>query len=77
MSVPTLPPNVHVSTHPCLQAKLSLLRSNTSNARDTKSLVHDIALIIGIEATAAGLSTAKGPIVSLTPCFFPDDLPQY
>ncbi|KAH8809237.1 putative uracil phosphoribosyltransferase urg2 [Xylogone sp. PMI_703] len=56
-----LPPNVHVSTHPCLQAKLSQLRSSTANARETKALVHEISLIVGCEATAAGLSTAKGP----------------
>jgi len=56
-----LPSNVHVSRHPCLQVKLSQLRSNTTNARETKALVHEIALIVGCEATAAGLSTGKGP----------------
>jgi len=56
-----LPPNVHVSTHPCLQAKLSQLRASTANARESKALVHEIALMVGIEATAAGLSTAMGP----------------
>ncbi|CAG8956178.1 hypothetical protein HYFRA_00012095 [Hymenoscyphus fraxineus] len=55
-----LPPNVHRSTHPCLQAKLSQLRSATSNARETKALVHEIALIVGCEALAAGLSTKSG-----------------
>jgi len=57
----SLPPNVHVSTHPCLQAKLSQLRSSTTDARETKALVHDISFIVGCEATAAGLSTVKGP----------------
>ncbi|CZR57345.1 probable uracil phosphoribosyltransferase [Phialocephala subalpina] len=57
----SLPPNVHVSTHPCLQAKLSQLRSSTANARETKALVHEISFILGCEATAAGLSTTKGP----------------
>ncbi|RDW88527.1 putative uracil phosphoribosyltransferase [Coleophoma cylindrospora] len=57
----SLPPNVHVSTHPCLQAKLSQLRANTTNARETKALVHEIGLIVGCEATAAGLSTRSGP----------------
>jgi uracil phosphoribosyltransferase len=63
MSSSSLPPNVHVSTHPCLQAKLSQLRSSTATARDTKALVHEIALCIGYEATAAGLSTKKGEVV--------------
>lgn len=60
----SLPPNVHLSTHPCLQAKLSLLRSSSANARDTKALIHEISLIVGCEATATGLSTKKGPTVS-------------
>ena len=64
-----LPPNVHVSTHPCLQAKLSQLRASTANARESKALVHEIALMVGIEATAAGLSTAMGPPVR--PCLSP------
>ncbi|KAH6680542.1 putative uracil phosphoribosyltransferase urg2 [Halenospora varia] len=57
----SLPPNVHVSTHPCLQAKLSQLRASSTNARETKALVHEIALILGVEALAAGLTTSKGP----------------
>lgn len=57
----SLPPNVHVSTHPCLQAKLSQLRASTANARETKALVHEITVIVGCEATAAGLSTKQGP----------------
>jgi uracil phosphoribosyltransferase len=63
MSYPSLPPNVHISTHPCLQAKLSQLRASTANARETKALVHEISLIIGCEATAAGLTTKTGDTV--------------
>jgi len=59
---PSLPPNVHVSSHPCLQAKLSQLRESTANSRETKALVHEIALLVGYEATASGLSTKSGPI---------------
>ena len=59
----SLPPNVHVSSHPCLQAKLSQLRASTANARETKALIHEISLIVGCEATAAGLSTKQGPTV--------------
>ncbi|KAI9816888.1 MAG: hypothetical protein M1827_001533 [Pycnora praestabilis] len=55
MASPSLPPNVHVSQHPCVQAKLSQLRSELANARETKALVHEIALIVGCEALSQGL----------------------
>lgn len=48
----SLPANVHISKHPCLRAKLSQLRSKSTNARDTKALVHEIALLLGSEALA-------------------------
>ena len=48
----SLPSNVHISKHPCLRAKLSQLRSKSANARETKALVHDIALLLGAEALA-------------------------
>ncbi|KAG8630906.1 hypothetical protein KVT40_000046 [Elsinoe batatas] len=54
----SLPQNVHVSSHPCLRAKLSQLRSSSTNARETKQLVHDIALMVGYEALASGLTVA-------------------
>jgi uracil phosphoribosyltransferase len=47
-----LPSNVHVSTHPCLQAKLSQLRSASTTPKETKSLIHEISIILGIEALA-------------------------
>ncbi|KAA8648222.1 hypothetical protein EYZ11_009159 [Aspergillus tanneri] len=56
----SLPPNVHVSSHPCLQAKLSQLRSKSTSTRDTRGLVHEIATIMAVEALAVGLKT--------TPC---------
>jgi uracil phosphoribosyltransferase len=52
-----LPSNVHISRHPCLRAKLSQLRSKSTNARETKELVHEISLILGTEALA-GLDVA-------------------
>jgi uracil phosphoribosyltransferase len=58
---PALPPNVHVSSHPCLRAKLSKLRSAATPAVEVKSLVHEIALILGCEAFAASLEAADGP----------------
>jgi uracil phosphoribosyltransferase len=48
----SLPSNVHISKHPCLRAKLSQLRSKRTNARETKTLVHEIALLLGSEALA-------------------------
>ncbi|KAI1326620.1 uracil phosphoribosyltransferase [Xylariaceae sp. FL0255] len=57
----SLPSNVHVSKHPCLLAKLSRLRSKTTDAREVKSLVNDIALIIGCEALAEVLTPVDGP----------------
>ena len=46
----SLPSNVRVSSHPCLRAKLSQLRSKNTNARETKTLVHEISLLLGSEA---------------------------
>lgn len=60
----SLPANVHVSSHPCLRAKLSQLRSRHANARETKVLVHEIALIVGCEALAKSLQTTASGTVS-------------
>lgn len=57
--------NVHISSHPCLKAKVSQLRSKTSNARETKSLVHEIALILGCEALAESTQTKYSGTVRL------------
>lgn len=54
-----LPSNVHVSTHPCVRGKLSQLRSASTHARDTKTLVHDIAGLVGCEAFAHGLKVVE------------------
>jgi uracil phosphoribosyltransferase len=55
----SLPKNAHVSTHPCLQAKLSQLRSASTGSRDAQTLVHEIALMIGYEALGAGLTAQQ------------------
>ena len=60
-----LPKNAHVSAHPCLQAKLSLLRSAETSSKDVQTLVHEIALMVGYEALASGLTTKE----SGTVCF--------
>ncbi|KAL9113116.1 MAG: hypothetical protein Q9227_002728 [Pyrenula ochraceoflavens] len=52
--------NVHISRHPCLRAKLSQLRSASRDSRETRTLVHEISLILGSEALALGLQTQTG-----------------
>ena len=64
MSTPSLPPNVHVSNHPCLLAKLSQLRSKGTSAKEVKALIHEISLILGCEALASTFKTSPGPQVS-------------
>ncbi|KAG5949365.1 hypothetical protein E4U53_005908 [Claviceps sorghi] len=54
-------PNVHVSQHPSLQAKLSQLRSHSTPSKEVKALVHDISLILACEALATNLSSVNGP----------------
>ncbi|KAK0279932.1 hypothetical protein LTR35_000981 [Friedmanniomyces endolithicus] len=56
------PDGVHISSHPCLRAKLSQLRSSSTNAADTKRLVHDISTIIACEALGDILATDKSPL---------------
>ena len=70
-----LPSNVHVSQHPCLLAKLSQLRSSSTPARDVKSLIHDISLIVACEGLAKGVQSTPGPIVRSTP-FLPSFRPS-
>lgn len=62
-------PNVHISTHPCLRAKLSQLRSKHANARETKTLIHEIALIVAVEALASELTSVNSGTVSLATLF--------
>ena len=70
MMATALPPNVHVSKHPCVRAKLSQLRSKSTNARETRTLVHEIATIIAVDALAS-LDVSPSGIVSLFVAAFP------
>ncbi|KAK6544247.1 hypothetical protein TWF694_000950 [Orbilia ellipsospora] len=45
--------NIHVSSHPCVRAKLSQLRSSSASPRDTKALVHEIATLLAADALAS------------------------
>jgi hypothetical protein len=67
MSGINLPKNAHVSTHPCLQAKLSQLRSASTGSKDAQTLVHELALMVGYEALAAGLKAQ--PAGTVRPSF--------
>jgi uracil phosphoribosyltransferase len=62
---PSLPSNAHVSTHPCLKAKLSQLRSAKTASKDVQALVHEIALMVGYEALASGLTSTDDGTVRL------------
>lgn len=61
-----LPKNAHISSHPCVAAKLSQLRSHTTNAREVKALIHEIALIVGVEALAHGLTVVQTGTVCIS-----------
>lgn len=71
----TLPPNVHVSKHPCLLAKLSQLRSGTTSAKEVKGLIHEISLIVGCEALANAVVAVPGPTVCPPPLPYPKSTP--
>lgn len=67
MVQPATPPSsIHISTHPCVRAKLSQIRSKDVNARETQSLVHEIALIVACDALASELQTVSSGTVSLS-----------
>lgn len=59
--------NLHVSSHPCAKAKLSLLRSASTNAKDTRALIHEIATIVACDAFASGLTVQQTGTVSHHP----------
>lgn len=63
----SVPPNVHVSNHPCLRAKLSQLRSKSVSARDVKSLIHELSVIVACEALATAITAVDGPQVKSFP----------
>lgn len=63
----SLPPNVTVSTHPCLIAKLSQLRSAATTHKETRALVHEISLLLGAEALAQALTVGPSGAEDVTP----------
>jgi len=47
-----LPPSVHVSSHPLVQHKLSLLRDRTTEPKKFRELVRELSWLLGHEAMA-------------------------
>lgn len=45
-------PNVHVSSHPLVKHKLSLLRAQTTEHKKFRELIRELALLLGYEAMA-------------------------
>jgi Uracil phosphoribosyltransferase len=64
-----LPPNVHISSHPCIRSKLSQLRSLSTNARDFKSLVQEIATMVACEAFGTVFEAVDAGTVSVFPVY--------
>ncbi len=48
----SLPPSVHVSSHPLVQHKLSLLRDRTTEPKKFRELVRELSWLLGHEAMA-------------------------
>lgn len=43
--------DVHVMTHPLIMHKITMLRDKNTNDKDFRQLIHEIALLMGYEAT--------------------------
>lgn len=46
-----LPPNIHVSAHPLVQHKLTLLRSVDTEPKKFRELIREVSVLLGYEAT--------------------------
>ncbi|KAH8146286.1 uncharacterized protein LAJ45_09729 [Morchella importuna] len=62
-----LPANVHISTHPCLLAKLSQVRSASTTPKETKQLIHEISLLLAADALARVLTAVPAGTTDVTP----------
>jgi len=63
---PPPPPNVHVSEHPLLAHKMTLLRDCRTPPRDFRQLLREITFHLGYEATATLLTVPRSDVMS--PC---------
>ncbi|KAI5840269.1 uracil phosphoribosyltransferase-domain-containing protein [Morchella snyderi] len=66
-ALPALPANVHISTHPCLLAKLSQVRSASTTPKETKQLIHEISLLLAADALARVLTAVPSGTTDVTP----------
>jgi uracil phosphoribosyltransferase len=64
MPEPALPPNVHVSRHPLVAHKLTLLRDKATEPKKFRELVRELSWLLGYEAMA---DLAVRPIEVETP----------
>ena len=58
-----LPPNVHVSHHPLVAHKLSLLRGTGTDTKQFRELVRELSWLLGYEAMA-DLATTEAPVTT-------------
>ena len=58
-----LPPNVHVSHHPLVAHKLSLLRGTGTDTKQFRELVRELSWLLGYEAMA-DLETTAAPVTT-------------
>jgi len=63
MPEPALPPNVHVSRHPLVAHKLSLLRGTGTDTKQFRELVRELSWLLGYEAMA-DLETAPAQVTT-------------
>ena len=55
---------LHVMDHPLILHKISMLRSKDTSTKDFRQLIHEIALLIGYEATR-DLPVTEFPVTTL------------
>ncbi|NLX36184.1 MAG: uracil phosphoribosyltransferase, partial [Chloroflexi bacterium] len=46
-----MPPNVHISQHPLVLHKLTLMRSVTTEPKKFRELIREVSTLLGYEAT--------------------------
>lgn len=68
-------PRLHIVDHPLIEHKLSLMRDKNTGTQDFRTLLHEIALLMGYEVTRdfpTKLEDIETPICATkSPCFPP------
>lgn len=65
----SLPPNVHVSSHPVVKAKISQIRQDLS-AKSTKHLISEISSLLAAWVGEKAFTIEQGPQVSFCFCYY-------